>query len=221
MTSEIIFFLLTFASLGFVTICFYLGKSWLYVCVTCLVAVSAIISGKLITVFGFVASIGTPIYAGIFLATDALSEFHGKSAAYRSVLMGFFTNIIIVICGLLVVQTQVMDGDIVGDALSTLFDFVPRLVLGGAIAYLLAQSLDVYIFHFIKKRLSGRHLWLRNIVSTIISQFFDSVIVYTIAFWGIVDSLWSIILVAWCMKIFVALVDTPFIYFMRRKNTLE
>ena len=47
-------------------------------------------------------------------------------------------------------------------------------------AYLLAQMIDVQLFHFWKRRTRGRHLWLRNNGSTMVSQLVDSVTVNVI-----------------------------------------
>ena len=58
------------------------------------------------------------------------------------------------------------------------------------------------------------YIWLRNNVSTIISQFIDTVIFITIAFYGVFPNnvVLSIIIGQWFIKILVALVDTPFVY---------
>ena len=48
------------------------------------------------------------------------------------------------------------------------------------IAYFLAQYSDVKIFHFIKKLTKGKHLWLRNNASTLVSQLIDTICVISI-----------------------------------------
>ena len=48
------------------------------------------------------------------------------------------------------------------------------------LAYLAAQFCDVYIFHFWKRVTKGRHLWLRNNGSTLVSQIVDTVAVILI-----------------------------------------
>ena len=42
------------------------------------------------------------------------------------------------------------------------------------LAYLTAQFVDVYLFHFWKRLTNGKHLWLRNNGSTMISQLVDT-----------------------------------------------
>jgi uncharacterized PurR-regulated membrane protein YhhQ (DUF165 family) len=58
-----------------------------------------------------------------------------------------------------------------------------RAVLASMVAYLFAQFIDVWLFHFWKKLTRGRHLWLRNNGSTLVSQLVDTVCVVLITFW--------------------------------------
>ena len=48
--------------------------------------------------------------------------------------------------------------------------------------YLIGQLIDIQIFHFIRTRTGGKHVWLRATGSTVISQLIDSYIVIFIAF---------------------------------------
>ena len=58
--------------------------------------------------------------------------------------------------------------------------------------------------------------WLRNNLSTIVSQFIDSVLVFAIAFAGVIDNWIEVMLTTYVIKLIVALCDTPWIYFARR-----
>ncbi len=53
-------------------------------------------------------------------------------------------------------------------------------VTASMIAYLVAQLVDVHVFHFWKRLTRGRHLWLRNNGSTLISQLVDTTAVILI-----------------------------------------
>ena len=81
-------------------------------------------------------------------------------------------------------------------------------------AYLLAQLLDVRLFHFWKNLTNGRHLWLRNNGSTILSQLVDSVLVVLVLFTGVwpAGQMFETIMDLWLFKLLVALLDTPFAY---------
>ena len=95
-------------------------------------------------------------------------------------------------------------------------------VMASMLAYLAAQFCDVYLFHFWKKLTSGKHLWLRNNGSTLVSQMVDTVAVITIThFWAralpvapdekIWPQLMTFILTGYVFKMVIALFDTiPF-----------
>ncbi len=53
-------------------------------------------------------------------------------------------------------------------------------VVASMIAYMAAQFCDVYVFHFWKDLTRGKHLWLRNNGSTLVSQMIDTVAVILI-----------------------------------------
>jgi uncharacterized integral membrane protein (TIGR00697 family) len=95
--------------------------------------------------------------------------------------------------------------------------FTPRFVFGSLFAYLISQSLDVWLFHRIKKRTQGRRLWLRNNLSTMASQLVDTFLYSFVVWWGVVDLQTAIQLglVKYGFKVCIAAIDTPFIYWAR------
>ena len=95
-------------------------------------------------------------------------------------------------------------------------------VTASMVAYLAAQFVDVYVFHFWKKLTNGRHLWLRNNGSTLVSQLVDTVAVILITHFyaralpvtpdaAIGPQLLVFIVTGYVFKLAVALLDTgPF-----------
>ena len=91
-------------------------------------------------------------------------------------------------------------------------------VLASMFAYLAAQFCDVALFHYWKKLTKGKHLWLRNNGSTLVSQLVDSTMVILITFGAAffrgekrLTELLVLIGSGYLFKMIVALVDTlPF-----------
>jgi len=52
--------------------------------------------------------------------------------------------------------------------------------------------------------------------STMTSQFIDTGIFITIAFWGVVPNIWIMILSQYLIKLCLAAADTPFFYMLTR-----
>ena len=103
-----------------------------------------------------------------------------------------------------------------------LFDMIFRCtraaVFASMIAYVAAQFCDVYLFHFWKRLTRGKHLWLRNNGSTMLSQLVDATAVIFIVFWGPFVSgektlgvMLALVASNYLFKLCVAMVDTiPF-----------
>jgi len=175
-----------------------------------------------VKLFGLAATLGNIVYATSFLVTDILSENYGKQEAKKAVWIGFFSLISMTLLMNLALEFIPLAGDdfagVAHDATSTIFSLMPRIAVASLTAYLLSQRHDVWAFHFWKKRFpKDRHLWLRNNLSTMISQLIDSLVFVLIAFWGVYERsiLFEIFLTTYFLKWIVAAADTPFVYWAR------
>ncbi len=188
---------------------------------TALIVIANVISSKIIFV-GEIGSVnligpaGVIVYASTFLITDIIGEIYGKEYSKKAVITGFFANIIAVIAILIAINwtpAPFLSNEFL-NSFNKILGFAPRIVLASMIAYLISQTHDVYAFHFWKRKTKGRHLWLRNNASTIVSQAIDTAVFITIAFYGLVanEVLLSMIFGQYVLKVFIALFDTPFIY---------
>lgn len=179
-----------------------------------------VIAGKLLTVdLGFkvfTLSAGALPYPITFLATDLLSEIYGRRRANRVVWSGFAASLFALLALWLGDQfPALVNGPGFSDeTYSTVFGQAPRAIAASMTAYLIAQFLDVRLFHFWRELTNGRHLWLRNNASTVVSQLLDSLLVVFVLFYGqmATGELLGIVLDLWLFKALVALADTPLFY---------
>lgn len=196
----------------------WFGKVGLYGVVVLNIMLSNLQGPKLTVIFGMPTSLGVILYSGIYFATDLLSERYGKLEANRAVLLGFSSSLIVVfIVTVSILFLPAPQAVVIHNAITLLFGFTPRFVFGSLFAYLISQSFDVWIFHYLKEKTQGRHLWFRNNVSTLLSQAVDTVLYSLVVWWGIVALNQAIQLgiVKYIFKAIIALVDTPFIYWAR------
>jgi len=196
----------------------FFGKFGLYAIIVASVITANIQVLKTVQLFGLVATLGNILYASIFFGTDILSEVYGKKAARRGVWLGFIGMMLMTLWMQIGLKFIPDASDFAQDSLSTIFGLMPRVAAGSLIAYLLSQHHDVFAFHFWKNKTKGRFLWLRNCASTVVSQAIDSIIFCTIALWGVFETnTWvQILATTYFLKLFVAVIDTPFIYLARR-----
>ena len=112
------------------------------------------------------------------------------------------------------------------EVFSSVFALSPLAVLASMLAYLCAQYVDIAIYHFWKRLTKGKYLWLRNNFSTFLSQIIDTTtVVGLLCIFGVIP--WKmfqgLIISGVIFKIFIAFLDTPFLYlfvyiFRRRFN---
>ncbi|MDM8542492.1 queuosine precursor transporter [Desulfococcaceae bacterium HSG9] len=183
--------------------------------------IASILAVKIIAVAGFFVPAGVLAYSVTFICTDVISEMWGKIRAQHVVLGGFV--MLSVILGLVQISLIWPEAPFwkEEDAFQTILGSTSRIIVASFIAYIVSQFHDVWAFHFWKKITHGRHLWLRNNLSTAVSQFIDSSLFVTIAFYGEMP-VWPLIVGQWVIKFGIAVLDTPIIYFviwMLRKNS--
>jgi len=169
-------------------------------------------------------AVGVLPYPITFLCTDFLSELYGRHRANQVVWVGLGLN-------LWVMLILWVGGELPGFEPSDapeegVFFEVRKLafsaVTASMIAYLTAQFVDVQLFHFWKSLTRGRHLWLRNNGSTLISQLVDTTAVILITHYlakalpinpaeALAPQLLTFIAAGYSFKLTVAVIDTgPF-----------
>lgn len=144
-------------------------------------------------------------YPLTFLCTDLVSELYGKRRANFMVTVGLVLNGFIIGCLWLVNALPAVPPDSMppwqvlelaqsvtlpsGNQVSgsiELFELIYACTSGAVfasmLAYIAAQYCDVQVFHWLKRLTKGKHLWLRNNVSTLTSQLVDSVAVISVTF---------------------------------------
>ncbi|SIN79034.1 queuosine precursor transporter [Halodesulfovibrio marinisediminis] len=175
--------------------------------------VAALIASKIIMVAGVAVPAGVLAYSLTFIVSDVISEVWGKECANNVVQSGFVTLVMTSALAWLAVEWPAAPFWHGQESFSAVIGSTPRIVAASLVAYLISQKHDIWLFHFLKKRTNGKHLWLRNNASTVVSQLVDSTIFVTIAFWGILP-VGDVILGQWMVKLAIAAFDTPIVYFL-------
>ena len=167
-------------------------------------------------IYRFEISVGILPYPLTFLITDIISEIYGRKKANQVVTSGIFASVFSLMIVYVANAVPAIESSPVNNAMfSKVFGQTALAVLASMIAYLAAQYIDIYIFHFWKKVTKGKMLWLRNNFSTFTSQFVDTFAVlfllcsFRILPWDLFPKL---MLSGFLFKVIFALLDTPFLY---------
>lgn len=172
---------------------------------------------KITTFFGVSVSVGIFAYPLSFLITDIVAEVSGKKRANQFVTAGFVALVFIIFLTSLAVSLPAADRYTYNNEYQLIFGASLRMILASMVAFVLSQFHDVWAFHKIREKTKGKHLWLRNNLSTIFSQLIDTVIFMFIAFYQLTPKfdmafIISLIIPYWLFKVLFALLDTPFVY---------
>ncbi len=185
-------------------------------------------------VYSFNLTCGVLLWPVVFIMTDIINEYYGpKGVRFLS-----WMTICLIAFGFLAVfgaiQAPPPDWWIttkkeVGiENMNTAFNGIYGqglgIIIASMTAFLIAQLVDVFVFHKIKKATGEKKIWLRATGSTIVSQLIDSFVVLLIAFyyypklipgqgkpWPF-DQVIAICSVNYIYKFIVALILTPVIY---------
>jgi uncharacterized integral membrane protein (TIGR00697 family) len=166
--------------------------------------------------YNFEISVGVLPYPITFLITDSISEIYGKKKANQVVTIGIFASVFSLLIVLVADAVPATSWSPIGDDIFTdVFGATTIAVGASMMAYLLAQYVDIYVYHFWKKLTKGKYLWLRNNFSTFSSQFVDTfAVVFLLSVFG--ELKWELfgglLLSGFLFKALIALLDTPLLY---------
>ena len=177
---------------------------------------------------------GILTYPITFLVTDIVCEVYGRRRANLMVFTGFvmsLLSLVLIQIALAVPGSPVWPSgnpnyatvEAMQQAYDSVFTLPGILIFASMTAYLIAQLMDVRLFHFWKRVTRGKHLWLRNNGSTLISQVVDTSTVILVTYWiggltGVIDEsrpvsgqLLMLMATGYLFKFSFALIDTiPF-----------
>ena len=166
--------------------------------------------------FTFEISAGILPYPITFLVTDIVSEIYGKKKANQLVISGFIASIFIMLVTMMAQTVPATTWSPVNDETFTkVFGLFGPAVFASMTAYLIAQFVDIRIFHILKEFTKGKHLWLRNNGSTIFSQLVDtSAVLLLLCSFDVIEwsRFYSLLINGFLFKVFFAAFDTPIVY---------
>jgi uncharacterized integral membrane protein (TIGR00697 family) len=177
--------------------------------------VADIVAGKFFTIGTLTMSVGTVTFPIAFLLTDIVNEYYGRSGARLMTALGMGMLVmgfaIIAFSRLLPIAAE---SYVSQQAFDEVFGISLRLFVASLIAYAISQVVDIHTFHLVKGITESRHLWLRAIGSTAISQVVDTALVNFGALAGHLPlgRIVEIAFASYLYKLVVAVLLTPLCY---------
>jgi queuosine precursor transporter len=166
------------------------------------------------------ASVAILLLPIVFTINDMITEVYGKERTRSIVRSGLIIVGLLLLFSLLATALPPSQRFLKTEAAyDAIFKTSARIAFASLIAFAIAEFSDVLIFAKLKKRFGKSKLWLRNNVSNFVSQFLDTAIFMTIAFYAFDKTignnfsfLFSLILPYWLLKCCMSIIETPFVY---------
>ena len=189
--------------------------------------------------YSFNLTCGVLLWPVVFVMTDIINEYYGrKGVKFLSWLtIGLIAFGFIMVFGAIqtapnewwVTSKKEAGIENMSTAYNGIFGQGLGIIIASMTAFLVAQLVDVLVFHKIKKVTGEKKIWLRATGSTVVSQLIDSFIVLLIAFyfypkwvpgqgepWPF-DQIIAICIVNYIYKFSMAILLTPVIYLVHNR----
>jgi len=189
------------------------------------IAISELMSGKTFPLLniGFIhlsASVAILVVPLVYLINDTITEVYGKPKAQSVVRSGLLMIVFFLLFSVLATALPASGMFASSEkAYELIFGISIRISLASLIAFTIGEFADVLIFFKIRQALGKSKLWFRTNASNFLSEFLDTVLFMSLAFYAF-DKPFSVnfpflvglIFPYWLLKCFLSVIETPLVY---------
>ncbi len=164
---------------------------------------------KQITLFGFHVTASDVFAVGGILGLNLMQEFYGKKGAQKATMACLYCLLLFAALSkihLLYIPSCV---DVTHPSYTAILDPAPRLFLASLTTFFIVQKIDIKLFSKLKSSMSTSPFAIRNLISLCTSQLTDTVLFTFLGLYGMVFSLFDVILVSFLTKVIVIAFLTP------------
>ena len=154
---------------------------------------------------------GTLLFPLSYIFGDILTEVYGYKKSRQVIWLGFYSALLMSLVFFVVGRLPSPAGWENQDAYDKILGLTPRIVIASLVAYFCGEFLNSFVLAKMKVITKGRWLWTRTIGSTIVGEFFDSLIFILVAFFGIFTNylLFTLIISNYIFKTSIEIIFTP------------
>lgn len=176
--------------------------------------ISNLSATKLIAFGSILTDGGAVLFPLAYIFGDVLTEVYGYKYARRAIWTGFAVMLLAVLSFTIVRFLPAAPIYTDQTAFEKILGFFPRIVVASLAAYLIGGFINAYVLAKLKVKMNGSRLWVRLLGSTVVGQFFDTLVFAIVAFGGVVANSELVVygLVGWAFKSAVELLLLPITY---------
>lgn len=180
-----------------------------FICIQCIFANFFVI--KQITLFGLTATCSDAFTISATLSLNLLQEYFGKEITKKTIWTNFFLLIFYAIISKIHLLYIPNSADTTQQHFFALLQYIPRIVIASLLVYLITQLTDYHLYGFLKKLYKEKYIIIRNFTSILVCQLLDTVLFSFLGLYGIIDDIWSIIIVSYGIKLAAIIISVPFV----------
>jgi queuosine precursor transporter len=165
---------------------------------------------KQTTLFSFQATCSDVFILGVMLGLNLLQEYFGVFYARRAMFLSFSAMMSFVVLAKMHLFYQAHPSDWSQDSYDRILSHSPRVLVASLVTFFLVQQFDVRFYGWLRRKFHGLHLAWRTTLSIILAQGIDTVLFTMLGLSGVVDNLFSIILMSFFIKVVIAICSAPF-----------
>jgi len=194
--NELIFLIHIILIAGFCLAALAIGPNALVAAISMQGVLSNLFVTKQITLLWLSATCSDAFVVGSILGLNLLQEFYGKAITKKAIAVSFFTVLSYLILSQIHLLYTPNQFDTMQPHFLQILHLMPRITIASVLVYLVAQTFDAMLFGFLKRDFNDKIPAIRSAVSMICSQFVDTVLFSFLALYGVVDSVWNVIVIA-------------------------
>jgi uncharacterized integral membrane protein (TIGR00697 family) len=189
-------------------------------CLTAIVALFAVLSNAFIiketNFFGLTATCTDSFAIGATLALNLVHQKYGYQSAQKVVKISSFCLALYMIASQFQLGYSSEVQSSINQAFTIILSTSPRIVIASLFTFYVAQSLDCSIYNWLQNHPKFAFFESKNVISTAISQFIDTVLFSYLALYGIIDNISNIIIISFIIKIFALFISAALIHFSKK-----
>ena len=146
--------------------------------------IDIVIASKTFEFFIFIFPCSIIIFPIFYILDDILSEIYGYKKTRRVIFLGFFMNLIAIVCFTITINMPSPQFFEHHKAYAIVLGSSTRIIAANFISYLVGSLVNAKVMVFLKDKYDGKKLFFRCIFSTIVGGGLDAIIFIFIAFYG-------------------------------------
>lgn len=188
-----------------------LGAHALVALMSLLAVLANLFVSKQIILFGFQATASDALAVGVTICLNLIQEYYGKITARKAIT----TSFICLLAYTAFSKLHLLYTPALADGMQIHFEpilaIMPRITIASLFTFFIVQHLDATLYGFIKKSLPKTSFTFRNFISTSITQFIDTVLFSFLGLYGIVNTISSIIMISYSIKLITIFILVPLV----------